>query len=621
MLPARAVRTAVQQCVERGIPLATIYTDGFAEAGAGGRRAQEELVEIARQGGVRLVGPNCSGIYSTVPTCALSVNSALERLNIRPGPLAIVSQSGSMTGGLVSRGLSRGVGFSRIVSIGNEADLSIAEIVDMLVEDKQTGAVLLFLESVRDASRLALAARRATRAGKPVIAYKLGRSEVGRELAASHTGAMVGADTVVDAFFRANGILRVDNLEALFELPALLAGQQPDGKKRVAVMSTTGGGAALVVDRLGTVGVDVVAPSDQVVDKLAARGISITRARLTDLTHAGTRADVYGPVLEELLDSDHCDLVVAVAGSSAQFQPEATVEPVINARRDDKPLAVFIAPHAPESLQRLADAGVAGFRTPESCVDAIRAWAQWRPPRDPQSGDRDRIEEAKGLLSSREGTLDERESSRVFAALGIPVARAEVIRDPSDRVQLEFPVVAKVLSADVIHKSDAGGVVLGVPDAPSLKLAATQILARIQTRHPQARVNGILVQQMETGLAEVIVGFRHDPQVGPVVVLGVGGILAEVYHDLAVRLAPVELSDARTMIDEVRGLAPLTGYRGHPRGDTEALAQAITAMSQIAEIDGPTTVAEAEINPLLVRNENEGVVAVDGLIALATPAH
>ena len=619
MVPAGAVPRAIEECVERKVTIATIYTDGFAEAGPEGRRRQEELVQVARAGGVRLLGPNCSGIYSTTPRCGLSVNAAIEQLDIKPGPLAIISQSGSMTGGLVSRGLGRGVGFSRIVSIGNEADLSVGELVDLLVDDDQTGAVLLFIESIRDAPRLARAARRAADAGKLVIAYKLGRSEVGRDLAASHTGAMVGSDEAVDAFFRANSILGVDNLETLFELPTLLAWQRPSLRHRVAVMSTTGGGAAMVVDRLGMVDVDVVPPSDRVVERLAAKGISIAKARLTDLTHAGTRADVYGPVLDELLASDHCDLVVAIAGSSAQFQPEIAVEPIVKADRHGKPLAVFIAPHADESLQRLAEEGIAGFRTPESCVDAIRAWTHWRAPSEPAPPDRTRLDEVRKSLASAQGRrLNERDSSTLLSALGIPFAPSEVISRPDERVTLRFPVVAKVLSADVPHKTDAGGVVLNIPDGQALTAAADTILERVRASHPAARINGIFVQQMEAGLAEAILGFRRDPQIGPVVVLGVGGVLAEIYRDFAVRMAPVGLDQAQAMIDEVRGLAVLQGFRGLQPGDTAALAEAVVAMSQLACVDG-AEVSEAEINPLLVRGAGQGVVGVDGLVVMTEP--
>jgi acetate---CoA ligase (ADP-forming) len=612
MVPADAVMESVRQCVERGVPVATIYTDGFAESGDDGRRRQDELVELARSGGVRLLGPNCSGIFSSRPSCAMSVNAIIEQLDVRPGSLSLISQSGSMTGGLVSRGLERGVGFARVVSIGNESDLTVGELTDWLVEDDETGAILLFLESLRDATRLRTAASHALRAGKPVIAYKLGRSAVGQQLAASHTGALAGSDDVADAFFRAAGILRVSNIEALFELPALVSGQRPATRHRVSIMSTTGGGAATVADGLGVVGVELVGPTPDVVDRVADRGIHITTATLTDLTHAGTKASVYGAVAEELLASDHSDLVVAVAGSSAQFQPEITVGQLLAVHRHGKPLAVFLAPHAAEALQQLTAAGLAGFRTPESCVEAIRAWTAWT---EPLPADAERTvaghEVVRAALGQAIGRLNEYTAGQVFAALGIPVARTQVIRDPSEPVGLTYPVVAKVLSADIPHKTDAGGVALDLRDGPALETAARNILRDVGSSFLLAHIEGILVQEMVAGLAEVIVGFRRDAEVGPIVMLGMGGVLAEVYQDVAVRLAPVDHAVANDMVDEVHGLAVIRGFRGMPLGDREALVAAVVAVSQLAYID---EVADAEINPLIVRSAGHGVVAVDGLI-------
>lgn len=615
MVPRDAVPLAVAQCAEKGVGVATIYTDGFAETGDEGRRIQDEMLETARKGGLRLLGPNCSGIYSSTPSCALSINAAVEKLDIVPGPLAIISQSGSMTGGLMSRGLGRGVGFSRIVSIGNECDLSVGEIADWLVDDPETGAILLFLETFRMSHHLARAARRAVAAGKQVIAYKLGRSELGRDLAASHTGAMAGGDEVANAFFRANGILRVDCLETMFELPMLLKGRRPSAQHRVAVMTTTGGGAATVADRLGTLGVELVAPSDQVVDSLATKGIAIPRGKLTDLTLAGAKAEVYGAVASALLASDHCDLVVAIAGSSAQFQPEITVVPLVNAEKHGKPLAVFIAPHAEAGLKQLADAGIAGFRTPETCADAINAWAKWSMPIDVPAPDAKAIAAVESAIDELSGRRpNEVEAGAIFAGIGIRTATHAVISKPDDKVELEFPIVAKILSADIAHKTDAGGVVLGVKDAHELSEAADAILTRVGARHPDAKIDGILVQQMERGaLAEVILGFRRDHEVGPIVVLGVGGVLAEVYKDAAIRLAPTTLDEARAMIEEVKGLAVIRGYRGLPRGDCEALAQAVVSMSQLAAVNA---IEDAEINPLFVKGEGQGVVAVDGLVLL-----
>jgi acyl-CoA synthetase (NDP forming) len=614
MVPTDAVASAVEQCVAKKVPLATIYSDGFAETGPAGRRKQEQLLAIARTGGVRLIGPNCIGLFSSEPSCALSVNAVLEQLDITPGPLAIVSQSGSMMGGLLSRGLGRGAGFSKLVSVGNECDLGVGEITNCLVDDPHTGAILLFMETIRGADHLAHAARRAFAAGKPVIVYKLGRSEVGQDLAASHTGALAGADEVADTFFRAHAMLRVDTLENLFELPALLANQKPARRHRVAVMTTTGGGAATVADRLGTYGIDVVAPSENVIANLAQKNIKISNARLTDLTLAGAKREIYSAVVNELLASDHCDLVLAVAGSSAQFQPQVAIEPLIEADRHGKPLAVFLAPHADASLILLAEGGIAGFRTPEACADAIRAWRDWTAPAVMPDADAGTLDAAAGLLKTMPGRqINEYDACRVFAALGIARAQTEIITAPEQQTHVGFPAVAKILSADILHKTEAGGVVLNIENAQQLATAARQILDCVIARHPKAKIDGILVQRMERGLAEVIVGFRRDPQVGPVVVLGVGGVLAEIYKDIAIRLAPVGIEDARAMVDEVRGLAVIRGYRGLPRGDCEALAHAVAAMSQLAALE-ERTITEAEINPLIVKPEGEGVAAVDGLI-------
>lgn len=611
MVPAKAVGASIEQCVTKGVPVATIYSDGFAETGAEGRREQDRIIAMARAGGVRVIGPNCIGLMSTDPGCAISVNAVLEMAEIKVGPLAIVSQSGSMLGGLLSRGLGRGVGFSKLISVGNESDLSVGEFADLLVDDPHTGTILLFLETLRDADKLAHAARRAYAAGKPVVVYKLGRSEVGQDLAASHTGAMAGSDEVADTFFRAHGIVRIDTLENLFEAPALFVNQKPSKRHRVAVMTTTGGGAAAVVDRLGTYGIEVVGPTDAVVAKLAAQNITINKARLTDLTLAGAKKEVYSAVLNTLLESDHCDLVLAVAGSSAQFQPQVAIEPLLEADTKGKPLVSFAAPHAEASLRILSDADIPGFRTPESCADAIRAWRDWKPPVRQPAIDEARVGAARKLLADAGPQLDEYRCGAVFEALGVPRAATEIIKAPGDRVRISFPVVAKILSPDILHKTDAGGVALNIADAEALQRAAADILMRVRAKHVHAKIDGVLVQRMEKGLAEVILGYKRDAQVGPVVVLGIGGVLAEIYKDFSVRLAPVSVDDANAMIDEVKGLAVIRGYRGMPVGDRTALARAVSAMSQMAFIE---EVSEAEINPLMVKGEGEGVIAVDGLI-------
>ncbi len=617
MVPPADVPAACDECFERCVPVVTIFTDGFGETGAAGRGIEAGLVARARAAGTRLLGPNSIGLISTAPPTALSVNAVLELERLPTGPLGVVSQSGSLIGAMLSRGAARGIGFSRLVSVGNESDLGVGELLDLLVDDPETQAVLLFLETLRDARRIETAARRAFDAGKPVIAYKLGRSRAGVDLARTHTGAIAGDDRAVDAFLRACGVLRVHSFEALIETAYLAIGQRPPGHRRVAMMTTTGGGAALVADPIGAAGVELVTPPVVVAEKIRALGVRVGESALIDLTLAGARGNVYGPVLEALLASDHCDAVVAAVGSSGQFHPQVAIEPIVHAHRAQpaKPLAVFIAPEAQASLELLARAGIAAFRTPESCADALAAFFAWRAPRAPAAPppfDAQRAAALRAALATN-GPL---RAETLFGALGVAQTPAQWLRDPGASISCPFPLALKIASPDIEHKTEVGGVELDLKNPRGAMAAAKRVLKRVAAARPEARIDGVIASTMQAGLGEAILGYRVDPQIGPLVLVGAGGTLAEVYQDVALRPAPVALEDARAMIGEVRGFALLRGYRNAPRGDLAALAQAIVAFSQLAvlpEID------EAEINPLIVKAVGEGVVGVDALIVLREP--
>ena len=585
------VEGALEDCGRKGVPVATIFTDGFADAGAEGAARQRRLAARARELGVRLVGPNSMGVINVTGRCPITVNAILEGEVPPAGATSIVSQSGTMLGTVISRGAARGFGFSKLVSVGNESDLGVGEIVEMLAADPETRTILLFLETIRDAERLAAGARAAFAAGKPVVAYKLGRSKLGGRLAQSHTGALAGEDAALDAFFRACGIVRVDLLETLLEIGPMLAGRRPvafDRAPRVGVVTTTGGGAASVVDRLGLHGIETASPDPH--------------APIVDLT-MGRKAATYGAVVEELLDYPECDGVLAVVGSSAQFHPAHAVEPIIRAKKNAKPFGVFMTPHAEKSLALLAEAGIAAFRTPEACADAFRAFFAWRAPR-PQP---DAAPPSWPSGVPAEGRLDESQALRLFAAAGLPAVACETVQGPDFGHRLGYPVALKILSADVAHKSDVGGVALDVSreDFPG------------KARELSKKSPRLLVQAMERGLAEAIVGYRDDPVVGPLVLVGAGGILAELYNDVAIGLAPVTEAEAKSMVARVKGFAALRGYRGLPKGDLDALAAAVAAMSRLALLPG-RPVREAEANPVLVKAR--GVVAVDALVVLENRA-
>lgn len=608
MVPNEAVEAAIEDCAAAGCKVATIYTDGFAETGEEGRKRQEALVARAHELGLRLLGPNSMGVVSPASRMPLSVNAVLEQDELPVGRLGLISQSGTILGTLLSRGTARGIGFSHMLSLGNEADLGLGELVDVLVDDPDTDAILLFIEAIRDAASLARAARRAFAAGKPVIAYKLGRSDVGRRLAVSHSGALAGEDKATDAFFRANGIIRVDMLEALFELPLLAIGRTPPDGNRVAVVTTTGGGAASVADRLGAAGLELVSPPDSVRDAMAEHGLTLGHGPIVDLTMAGTRKGVYGAALDALLASPKCDGIVCVVGSSGQFHPELAVEPILRAKGAKKPVAAFIVPQADASLRLLAENGIAAFRTPEAAADGLAAFFRWRRPA--AIPEKPTADVAALKLAD---PMDEARALDFFAALGVPVPAYQVLEGPGDACEVPFPVALKVLSPDVAHKTEAGGVRLKLADQAAVEAAAKDILASVKQHAPEARIHGLLAESMEAGVGEALAGFRRDEILGPLVLLSPGGILAEVYGDAAIRAAPIDHAQAREMIAEVKGLAPIKGYRGLPEGDLEALADVLVRLSDLGR-DGAPHVAEAEINPLIVRRKGQGVVAVDGLV-------
>jgi len=591
MTPGDSVERAIEECGARGVPVATIFSDGFADAGAEGAARQARLVERARALGVRVLGPNSMGLVDVPGRVALTVNAVLEMDVLPVGTTSFVSHSGTMLGAVLSRGAARGLGFAKLVSVGNEADLGTGELVELLAGDPGTRVILLFLETIRDGAKLAAAARKAHAAGKPVVAYKLGRSRLGAALARSHTGALAGEDAALDAYFRDCGIVRVDQLETLIEIAPLVAGRAPPNlarAARVAVVTTTGGGAASVVDRLGVSGIETIAPD--------------SKSPVIDLTMKAT-AEQYTAALDDVLASPDCDGVLAVVGSSAQFHPQLAVEPIVRSKKNAKPLAAFLTPHAERSLALLAAREVAAFRTPESCADALSAFFAWRSPRPGSAAAP--VEWPRDL--PRRGRLDEAQALVLFASLGIPVAEHAIAQPPGYAHGIPYPVAAKALSAELLHKTEAAAVCLGIADRAEFDRWIRAMLERV----PSARA--VMVQKMELGLAEAIVGYRDDPVVGPIVLVGAGGTLAEIYKDFALRLAPVGEDEAAAMIEKVKGLAIVRGYRNLPRGDVGALAKAVAAVSRLALVPG-LPVAEAEINPVIVKDK--GVVAVDALVVM-----
>lgn len=608
--PTDTVVDTVKECAQLGVKLVTILASGFSESGPEGVERENQLRAIAESSGLRILGPSSLGVVNPNNGLVLTANAAFAEPDVPKGKVFVASHSGSMIGALVSRGKARGVGFAGLVSVGSEVDLSVGEICAATLDDPSIEGYVLFLESLRHGDQLQAFAREAAKRGKPVIAYKLGRSSAAAEMAATHTGALAGEDDIADAFLKDLSVVRVEMLETLFEVFPLAkkVPAQQKTSQRVAVVTTTGGGAAMVVDQLGVRGITVQPPSAETIAKLQAADIPGNAGRVLDLTLAGTKYEVMMKALDILLNAPEFDMVIAVVGSSARFNPDLAVKPIMDSAGHSKPLVTMLVPDAPNALAQLTQADIPCFRTPESCADAIAAVFARRTQAKVAT-----VPAGKPVATR---ALSEAQAYELLDVLQVPHAASVTFPLNTEQpapLPFDFPVVAKVCSEYIPHKTEVGGVVLGIRNQEELAAAFATLRNNLQARAPGVPCDQVLVQPMRKGLTEVLVGYRIDPDAGPIIMLAAGGIWAEVMRDRSIRLAPVSVETAKEMISEVKMLQTVAGLRGKAKGDLDALAVTISNLSQLA-VRNELNVAEAEVNPLMVMPEGEGVLAVDALV-------
>ena len=618
-LDGNKIIEAINDAVSLNVKCATILSGGFSESGSEGLDLENEILDIANKGNIRVLGPNSIGIINISDSVILSANAMLELPNLKKGSLSVISQSGSLIGALLAHGASRGIGFSKLISVGNEADLSVGEIGKMLVDDVDTDTIILFLETLRNSSEVAEMAHLAHKSGKAIITYKLGKSDLGKELAKSHTGAIAGSDEAFNAFIKYNGMSRVEIFETLIEVPNLFKNKVIAKGKRIGIATTTGGGGAMVVESISSSDIEVINPGPSMSSLMKQYNIPYNDNKLVDLTIAGAKPEIVNDVIKEFMENKNCDLVVMVVGSSAKFRPDQAIEPLLKWANNSKPLVVYVAPDAPEALQLLNKNGIASFRTPESCAEGIKAYLNNKSPKTIDNNyEQINFNKIKTILKSvKYKNLTEFEALKVFDIMGIKTVRSKIVSNilKSRELTMEFgfPLVMKILSSQIQHKTDTGGVELNITSEADLKnrhKKLCKVFDKLEVENPNRE---FLLQKMETGITEIILGYRVDELVGPIIVIGSGGVLSEIYDDKSVRIAPVDFKEAKKMINEVKSLVTITGYRGLPRADINILAKAIVDMSQLASIKA---IKEAEINPVLIKEGNEGVVAVDGLITL-----
>jgi len=619
LLGAERAHLAVRDLAARGCAASIVLASGYTETGEEGARRQKQLLEAA--GSMRILGPNTIGLVNLSDDIVLSATGALEMDHFVKGGIGVVSQSGGILGALLSRSAARGIGLSKLISTSNEVDLELADFIDALVDDEATKVIALYVEAVRNPEKFREAALKAARAGKPIVAFKIGRSEAGAQAAVSHTGALAGADRMYDALFRRCGVIRAQTFSELLDIPAALATGRTLKGKRVAILTSTGGAGTLVSDSLGVSGFETPAPDAQTGATLRALQTGDHAAldrNPIDVTLAGLQPDLLRGAIKALLASPSYDALAIIVGSSSLAMPELMAGAIQDCLPlSDKPVIAYVSPHAPEVAALLTKRGVPAFAAAESCTAALQGMLQWDGWKAPEPVDELPPVSLKDLPA---GSLDEAEAKQLFAKFGVPCARECVVEtgDQAERAAREFgdKVVLKILSREITHKSDVGGVAVNVsPQQVGERLRA--MADEVETK-ARVRPRRFLVQEMVSGGTELILGMHRDP-LGTAILLGMGGVTAELFKDTTMRLLParggLSRAEALAMARELKTWPLLDGFRGRPKADVEALVDAIVAFSRMAAQLGDRLL-EAEINPVFVLPQGSGVRAADGVVVL-----
>ena len=616
-VPPGAVMSVLGECAEKGVGALVVFTSGFAEVGE--RAAQEAMAGFAREAGIRLMGPNCMGMVNFGSRAVGSFHPAFAE-DIVPGQIGLVSQSGAFGGLAYMLARSRGHSLSYMFTTGNEADVDIGDCTAFLADDPDTKAILLYMEGCRNGPKFLAALERARASETPVVAVKLGRTEAGAAAAASHTAALAGEDAVYDSLFRQFGVYRADSIEEFFDIArSCVVGTLP-ANERVAMVTVSGGVGVLMADDANRRGLEV-APMPEAAQRRMLELVPFAAAR--------NPIDVTGQVLNDptLLDraielaTGHGDYgsVVSFQGSIGRNPAlmEATRGAWIERKAANPETHFAVSGFCTEDYTRdLEAAGIPVYEEATHATRAIAALAGFaRSFRERRA--RPDVPAPADLPA---GPLNELDALNIVAAAGVPTVPARLARTAHEAADaaadLGFPVVLKVLSADIVHKSDIGGVRLGVADRAAAETAFDEIVSACRAALPDATIDGCLVAPMVTGGVETILGVQRDPVFGPIVMFGLGGIFVEVLKDVTFRAAPFDEAEARAMIESVAAYPVLTGLRGQPPADLDALAAALSRLSLFAAANA-AAIESLDLNPFLVRPD--GALALDAVLVTRPP--
>ena len=618
-------------CAALGVPFATVYTAGFAEtATPEGRERQARLIAFARSSGMRIMGPNCNGVINFIDNFAMTSTGAIGRAKGKAGNVGVISHSGGLGQITVMwRAQMAGLGVSYEASCGNEADLDTLDFARFMLRSDTTDIILMAIEGFKDGAKLQAVALEALEREKPIVVLKLGRTEAGGRAAASHTGAIAGVDDIYQAAFKQYGMIGVNTCNELYETAILLRKRRWPKGRRAASVAATGGNIVHLADMGADQGIDWAEYSTETQAVLTSMlpGYGSKILNPSDLTSLATgEPAMFSRALNTIASDPNIDAVAPIFAFVTRQQIESGVQFVLDC---PKPAAMIwvgaCTDDAAPTAEDLVAAGVPVYRDALPCLRSLRAAmdfgqrvAAYKQKTDvPQRPAGISVQAARDKLGAHAGTLTEREAKLVLAEYGFPVTRERLARKPEEAVaharEFAGKVALKIDSADIPHKTDAGAVRLGLQGDDAVHRGYVEVMEAARRHAPDARINGVLVQEMVPPGVEMMLGIISDPVFGPVVAAGLGGIHIEVLRDVSYRVAPVTPADARAMVNELRGYKVLEGVRGMPPRDIESLCDLIVRLSWFAH-DFRKEIAEVDINPLVVMPSGKGARVVDALI-------
>ena len=625
-VPAKIVPLIAKQCGEKGVKGITVISAGFSETGREGARLEKSLLSICRKYGMRMQGPNCLGIINT----ASRMNASFASTNPPKGGISFVSQSGALGSTILNWAIRYKVGFSSFISLGNEADLNAADFLEALGEDDQTRVIGLYIEGVKDGDRFIKVAEELTRK-KPVVALKAGTTDVGMRAVSSHTGSLAGSDVAFSAAFRKAGVLRVNTLEELFDLVLAFDKQPPLKGKRVLIVTNGGGPGILAADACEKRGLDLPSLERPIREEL--RKILPPHASVNNPVDVLGDADEnrYQAALDAGLRSSVIDGVIVILTPQAMTPVERVAQALVESRaKSEKPIiAVFMGLEETSlAIRILQRGGIPNYRFPEAAAYVLSRMHEYTRisslPRDESYElldiDYDVIRKIlKDVRLEDRLNLAVDEAFKIGEAAGIPMPQAEIAfsRKEAGKIadKLGYPVVMKIVSPEILHKTDVGGVVLNINSREEAERTYDEILRKINLFMPQARIHGVLVQKMIPEGKEVIVGAVRDAQFGPLIMFGLGGIYVNFLRDVSYRLCPLTRRQAEEMIQETKAYTLLRGVRGESPSDIDSVINVLLKISQI--MSHFKEIVEMEINPLIVYEKGKGCSAVDIRITLS----